>query len=252
MDTVGLLPAAGRGTRLASLPWSKELIPIGTMDLSSSTSAPMPKPVSMYSIEAMASASAQRLIVVINDQKWDILRFFQSGGMFGMPVAYVVQELIMGIPYAIQAAIPWIQHSTVLFGMPDTIYTPSSAFEDLIRQHEEHRADVSLGLFPTDTPQRFGMVSYDEDLNLLETIDKPDQSDLEYMWGIACWGPRFTRLISDHLEDLGSTEEELLLGDYFNLSVERDLTTKVLPFASGSYIDIGTEEGLESALHAFE
>ena len=52
---VGLVPAAGSGTRLSPLPYSKELIPIG-MDLIGDDQVLRPKSVSHYLFERFALA----------------------------------------------------------------------------------------------------------------------------------------------------------------------------------------------------
>ena len=50
-----------------------------------------------------------------------------------------------------------------------------------------------------------------------EFVDKPRQTDLRLMWGIGCWGPRFTA----HLADFVARHEgdrESVPSDVFNVA----------------------------------
>ena len=51
-EIVGLIPAAGRATRLAPLPCSKELVPIGFQTAADGADR-RPKPVSQYLLDRM-------------------------------------------------------------------------------------------------------------------------------------------------------------------------------------------------------
>jgi glucose-1-phosphate thymidylyltransferase len=249
MEIVGLIPAAGVGSRLKQYPGSKELIPVGSIDKTHEEKTGSPnKPVILYLIERMISADIKNILIIINRQKWDIVNYLGGGGRFGIEIAYLVQEKLLGLPYAISLASPWIMDRRVLFGMPDTIFEPFDAFNRLLTFHKSSETDMTLGLFPTTTPQDFGMVNFDNFHNYLYSIDKPEKSDLKYMWGIVCWNPDFTEFITKYISGQGRISHEIVLGDVFEAARLDGLRIKVLPYEGGNYIDIGTPKGLTKAL----
>lgn len=257
-ELVGIVPAAGRGHRLAPYPFPKELFPVGYQIIEiENTPQKRPKVVSQYLIEALVAAGVSRIIIIIGPGKLEIVEYFRGGEAYGVPIAYVFQSEAKGMPYALDLAAPWLKgHETILMGMPDTIFEPRDAFQKLLRAHQVWASDLTLGLFPTNSPHKFGMIGLDDDYNVVEHIDKPVTTHLKWLWGIACWGPRFTALIHEVLESHGADiikqkKREVVLGDIFDIAISRKFRVKGLPFEDGQYIDIGTYEDLRRALQLY-
>src|SRR5688500_10630308 len=159
----GILPAAGRGSRVAGLGWSKWLYPVGwEAAVIDGLEVRRPRVVASYTIDAMTRAGAERLFVVVSKGS-DLLSYF--GGRRGtVPIAYLVQDEPLGGAFAIDLARAWLpEQHTILFGFPDTIVEPADVFVELLRTHVAANADLTLGLFPTDRPHQFGMVELQED-----------------------------------------------------------------------------------------
>ena len=250
-NLVGIIPAAGKGTRLAPFPCPKELFPVGFQDFDvNGEMQKRPKVISQYILENMLEAGVKRILFILGEGKSDIMDFYGDGHRFGCEIGYLYQERLNGMPTAINLARPWIGDATVVFGMPDTIIQPIHALKELLEFHQEHEAMLSLGLFPTDQPQKFGMVEFDDDRNVLSTIDKPKDSKLTHMWGCCVWSKQFTDLIDTHLTENEKETKEIVLGDVFDLALEKKQTVKALPI-DGSYIDIGTANELNAALAQF-
>jgi glucose-1-phosphate thymidylyltransferase len=251
-NVVGIIPAAGKGTRLAPFPCAKELFPIGFQDfLVKGQIEKRPKVVSQYIIEQMAEAGVGRLMIIVGPGKQDVVEYYGDGSRFGLQIGYLYQERLDGMPSAINLARPWIGDATVLFGMPDTIIRPSAALKALLADHEASGADLSLGLFPTDRPEKFGMVEISENGRVLSTIDKPKQTSLKYMWGACCWSGTFTELLDSFLSSHDSSGRETVLGDVFNEALSRKLNVRGVTLDDGRYIDIGTSDELNTALREF-
>lgn len=249
---VGLIPAAGKGSRLAPFPCPKELFPVGYQDfMVNGQTQKRPKVVSQYLIENIIRAGADRLLIIVGDGKADIQKYYGNGSRFGIDIAYLYQEELSGMPGALNLAAPWIADATVVFGMPDTIIEPEHAFSDLLQYHMKSDAVLTLGLFETNTPSKFGMVATDEDNNIIYTVDKPAATTLTTMWGCACWSPQFTVLLSEFLKKNRYEGKEIVLGDVFNYALELKLNVKGFVFKDGQYIDIGTTDELDSALKKF-
>lgn len=249
---VGIIPAAGKGTRLSPFPCPKELFPVGYQDYKiDGQIQKRPKVISQYLIENIIHAGAKRLLIILGEDKHDIMRYYGDGNRFCVDIAYLFQEKLCGMPYAINLAKNWLFKNTVIFGMPDTIIEPKNAFQNLLGFHQKTGSDLTLGLFLTDNPAKFGMVKTDDQNNVTYIVDKPKQTDLRYMWGCACWSPLFTELLDDYLDIHPFSGKEVVLGDVFTYALESKLIVKALKFDDGQYIDIGTADELNSALKKF-
>jgi glucose-1-phosphate thymidylyltransferase len=254
-DLIGIIPAAGKATRIAPLPGSKELFPVGfTETVMENKPRRYPKVVSQYLLENMIAAGARRIFFVLSDGKWDIPRYYGDGRRLGASLAYLIVEQMVGMPYTINMAYPWVRGATVVFGMPDTIFTPADAYTQLLERHFSSGADLTLGLFHTGQPWRFGMVDFDPHGRVLQCIDKPAQTKLQYLWGNACWGPRFTELLNQRLEAILTgpvLQREVVLGDFFQVAIEDGLNVQSVAFDDGQYVDIGSPQELEDTARRF-
>ena len=100
----GIIPAAGAGSRIQPLAFSKELLPAGCwMD----GETERPRAVSEYIIERMLLAGADKICLVISPGKSDILSYY-GGGIGAADFAYVVQPNPGGLCDAIFRALPLI------------------------------------------------------------------------------------------------------------------------------------------------
>jgi glucose-1-phosphate thymidylyltransferase len=252
---VGIIPAAGKGTRISPLPGSKELFPVGFGEIEvEGKLRRYPKVVSQYLVDQMVAAGVEQIYMIISDGKWDIPHYYGSGKRFGANIVYLLVDEMVGMPYTINVAFPLLKDDTVLFGMPDTIFKPENSLLSLLAHHEQYKADLTLGLFATDQPWRFGMVGYDDECRLTACVDKPRRSSLKFMWGNACWGPAFSRLLDNGIRASVSpkaSKREVVLGDYFSKAVEAGLDVRVHPFLDGEYVDIGSPKDLKWAVRQF-
>ncbi|MFL5517041.1 MAG: nucleotidyltransferase family protein, partial [Gemmatimonadales bacterium] len=83
----GIVPAAGAGTRIQPLAFSKELLPVGSRYDGESE---RPRAVSEYLVERMMLAGADRLCFVIAPGKSDILEYYSARDLQAL-VCYTVQ-----------------------------------------------------------------------------------------------------------------------------------------------------------------
>src|SRR5947209_19523434 len=71
---LGIVPAAGAGSRLQPLAFSKEMLPVGsTFD---EHGVERPKAVSEFLVERMLQAGADRICFVISPEKTDIIPYY--------------------------------------------------------------------------------------------------------------------------------------------------------------------------------
>jgi glucose-1-phosphate thymidylyltransferase len=130
--------------------------------------------------------------------------------------------------------------------MPDTVLQPADAIGRVKAELAASGADVVLGVFPTDHPEQLGPVRFAADGGVSAVLDKPPSTELRNAWGVAAWSPAFSDLL--HATLAAAPGQHPTLGAVFDLAVSRGLAVRAQYFATGSYIDIGTPEGLRAAL----
>ncbi len=251
---VGLLPAAGRGTRLGSIPCSKEIMPLGFRlqhTATTPTGAGVRQPVTALEshLHALREAGVTRTALIIGESKYDIVRYIGDGSQYGQSVAYFYQQQLRGMPFALDLATAWIGAATTLFAMPDTLITPSDTLQRVLHYHTAHPADVTLGLFSTRTPHKFGMVERAADGLITAFVDKPAQTDLRYMWGLAVWEPTFTTLLHSTLHTVPPGGKECVLSDIFAAARAAGLRVQGVVLDPARYRDIGTPEDFQAVVY---
>ena len=124
----GIVPAAGRGSRIQPLAFSKELLPVGARSYGDSQ---RPRAVAEYLLERLTCSGADKICFVICTGKSDILEYF--GAQYGSAnLVYAVQPEPLGLCDAVFRACPLIgPDETVAIGLPDTIWYPESGFAAL-------------------------------------------------------------------------------------------------------------------------
>src|SRR3954454_7389932 len=124
----GIVPAAGRGSRIQPLAFSKELLPVGSRG---DDGTDRPCAVAEYLIERLIHGGADKICFVIAPGKSDILEYF--GDHYGSAqLAYVVQPQPSGLCDAVfRAATVVGERDGMLVGLPDTIWFPSDALKTL-------------------------------------------------------------------------------------------------------------------------
>jgi len=114
----GIIPAAGIGSRIQPLAFSKELLPVGSRI---DGDAERPRAVSEYLVERMIRGGAAKICFVISPGKSDILEYY-GGNAFSAQVFYAVQPRPPGLCDAIFRAVPLVaSDEAVIVVLPDTI-----------------------------------------------------------------------------------------------------------------------------------
>ena len=170
----GIIPAAGAGSRIQPLAFSKELLPVGSR---MEVGGERPRAVSEYLVERMIRGGAEKLCFVISPGKTDILAYFGSR-VWGAEIAYVVQPSPGGLCDALFRAAPLIANDEdVLIGLPDTIWAPADGFLALPPN------SLSFLLFPVERPELFDAVITRAD-GSVERIDvKQEGTPSHWIWG---------------------------------------------------------------------
>jgi glucose-1-phosphate thymidylyltransferase len=248
-EFVGVLPAAGRGSRLAPLRYPKELLPICYEPIAGA--GVQPRAVAEYALAAIASADAERVLLVVAPWKLDVLNYFGDGSHVGMRIGYLYQEQARGLPYALDLARPWTRGDHVVFAMPDTITAPQDALARLRDRYLATGADLALAVFPTAEPERLGPVLLDGE-RVTAVFDKPAHAPVANTWGAAIWSDAFADLLHDGLAALPDDgwDGEPVIGDYFDQAVRQGMKVIGVFCPDGSLEDAGTRPGILRCLES--
>jgi glucose-1-phosphate thymidylyltransferase len=170
----GIIPAAGAGTRIQPLAFSKELLPVG-----SRFDGPVERPraVSEHLVERMLVAGATKICFIISPGKSDILAYY-AGQIGDARICYLVQRQPAGLCDAIFQAAPFIgADEQVIVGLPDTLWFPVDALRSLPDDA------LSFLLFPVERPELFDAVLTDVHDNVLEIKVKQPATASGWVWG---------------------------------------------------------------------
>jgi glucose-1-phosphate thymidylyltransferase len=232
----GIIPAAGNGTRIQPLAFSKELLPVGSRF---DGDTERPRAVSEYLIERMLQAGADKICFVISRWKFDILQYY--GGEIGTAaIAYAVQPEAKGLCDAIFRAIPFVDPAEpVLVGLPDTIWLPEDAFARLPNDK------LAFLTFPVARPELFDAVVSDPDGRVRQIQVKTPGAQSNWVWGAF-------RMPGSVLHDLyGLWREREEQDEYIGTLVNAYLAAggeAVAAPAGTAYVDVGTLGGYREAM----
>ncbi len=231
----GVIPAAGRGSRIQPLAFSKELLPVGSR---SDGTTDRPCAVSEYLVERLILGGADKICFVISHGKSDILEYF-GDHYDSARLAYVVQPEPAGLCDAVFRASTVVgDQEDVIVGLPDTIWFPKAALGAL------PDADLSFLLFPVEHPEFFDAVVLDGEQIREIQVKRPDAGS-NWIWGAF-------RMSAAGFRNLHSLWRQRDCEDeYFGTLVNSYLTTggRGIGIKAGeSYVDVGTVHGYRTAM----
>ncbi|MBL8150289.1 MAG: sugar nucleotidyltransferase [Blastocatellia bacterium] len=249
---IGIIPAAGHGTRLHPFRYPKELFPIGYVNGEGSSDLKL-KVACQYVLDCLIKAGIYQAHVIVSDHKFEVLRFLADGEEYGLSLSYLYQREIKGLPFAIDCAYNWTKDSLSALVLPDTILEPYDCVYKSLLFLEESQADVVLGVFPTEHPERLCPVHFDKKGNVYKLYDKDASQSIMNTWGIAVWTPNFAEFLHQHVKKSSPLiGKELVLAEVFNEAIVSGLKVNAIEIPKGKFWDIGTSSSLIKVRQAFE
>lgn len=233
----GIIPAAGNGTRIQPLAFSKELLPVGSrLD---EGGVERPRAVSELLVERMIRAGATRICFVIAPRKTDIMHYY--GGRYGAAdIAYAIQDEPHGLCDAIFRAAPLIApDAPVIVGLPDTVWFP----EDALAALPDDR--LSLLLFPVETPSLFDSVEADAAGLVRHIAVKSPAARSRWIWGALKLPGAVLHELHALWRARGAADE--YLGTLLNAWIAQGGAAHAA-YAGDSYVDVGTLHGWQHAM----
>ncbi len=232
----GIVPAAGRGSRIQPLAFSKELLPVGSrLD----AGVERPCAVSEYLVERMIRGGARKICFVISPGKSDILEYYGAG--YGDAViAYMVQPRPSGLCDAIFRAAPLVpDDEPVIVGLPDTVWFPETALAELPDDR------LAFLLFPVERPELFDAVVLGEGGRVREIQVKQADAASNWIWGAFKMPGR----VLAELHDLWRARQcrDEYIGTLVNAWLGQGGAAVGIE-AGRAYVDVGTLNGYRAAI----
>jgi dTDP-glucose pyrophosphorylase len=157
----GLIPAAGRGSRLGPFTYAipKELLPVGE------------KAVIEHVVEAMTCAKIEEITIVVSPHKHGLSDYLGSGKRFGVCFNYVVQDEQKGLADAVLAGEHTID-DTFAVVLGDNYFEPKIFLKEMIDFHCAEGADTTVGVAEVEDVTRHGIIT-PEGNRLVDIREKP-------------------------------------------------------------------------------
>ena len=220
--TWGIIPAAGIGSRIQPLAFSKELLPLGTRI--DDAGAERPRAVSDHLVERLVLAGATRLCFVISPAKTDILRHFGHRAL-GADVCYAIQ--------------PVDPAADLLVGLPDSLWFPREALATV------PPGELGFLLFPVAQPALFDAVDTDSQGRVMAVRTKEPADGPGWIWGALRLPVAVLAALHALWVARGSRDE--FLGPLVNAYLAQG-GRAVGVRAGDRYVDVGTVDGYRDAL----
>ncbi|TLF40574.1 glucose-1-phosphate thymidylyltransferase RfbA [Lacticaseibacillus zeae] len=236
----GIILAGGSGTRLYPITEaiSKQLVPV------------YDKPMIYYPLSTMMLAGIRDILVISTPR--DIDRFedlLKDGKQLGLNISYKVQDKPNGLADAFIVGADFIGDDSVCLILGDNIFY-GSGLSKLVQHSAAKRKGATVFGYQVNDPERFGVVSFDEQHHVQSIVEKPEHPASNF----AVTGMYFyDNQVVDIAKNLKpSPRGELEITDVNKAYLERGQLDVELLGRGFAWLDTGTHESLHEAASFIE
>lgn len=169
MTMKGIVLAGGSGTRLYPITQgiSKQLMPI------------YDKPMIYYPLSVLMMAGIREILIITTpEDQTSFQRLLGDGGQWGCRFEYVVQEVPNGLAQAFVLGEQFIGKDKVALVLGDNIFY-GAGLGTLLRSNVAVEGGVVYA-YQVHDPERYGVVEFDKDHNVLSIEEKPEAPRSNY------------------------------------------------------------------------
>jgi len=161
----GIILAGGRATRLYPITRgvSKQLLPVYN------------KPMIYYPLSVLMLAGIRDILIISTPETLPQLKsLFDDGRAYGLKIAYAKQAHPGGIAEAFIIGQKFIGQDSVCLILGDNIFFGHGLLEE-VRQAAAIKEGAVIFAYNVSDPQRYGVVEFDKEFNVLSIEEKPAQ-----------------------------------------------------------------------------
>ncbi len=230
----GIILAGGSGTRLYPITRavSKQLIPV------------YDKPMIYYPLSTLMLAGIRDILIITTPEDHaGFVRLLGDGKALGCHFQYAIQDVPNGLAQAFVIGADFIGSDPVCLILGDNIFYRSemTSFFNDCRDPD----GAVIFAYPVSDPERYGVVSFDENFNALEIVEKPTEPKSNY----AVPGLYF---YNNDVVEIAKELKPSPRGEYEITDVNREYLNRkklrVKIFGRGAaWLDTGTFDSLQDA-----
>ncbi len=159
----GIVLAGGRGTRLYPMTKvvSKQLLQV------------YDKPLIYYPVSVLLLANIRDILIISTVEDTPIYeQLLGDGSRLGVNIQYAVQPEPKGLAEAFIIGEEFIGNDKVCLILGDNVFHGQN-FSELLRQAQDFETGGTIFGYPVKNPTEFGVVEFDEDMNVISIEEKP-------------------------------------------------------------------------------
>ena len=166
----GIILAGGSGTRLYPLTkvTSKQLLPI------------YDKPMIYYPLSVLMNAGIRDILIIstpVDTPRFEAL--LGDGKQFGINLSYAVQPSPDGLAQAFIIGADFIGNDNVAMVLGDNIFAGHGLTKRL-KEAADRKVGATVFGYYVDDPERFGIVEFDKNRNVISVEEKPENPKSNY------------------------------------------------------------------------
>ena len=226
----GIILAGGSGSRMypISLCYSKQLVMI------------YDKPMIYYPLSTLMLAGIRDILIISNKETIPLYQnLFNDGSHLGLSIQYKIQPEPKGIAEAFILGNDFIGNDRVTLILGDNIFYGKM---DFIRQAIANNNGATVFGYYVNDPQRYGVVEFDNDGNVVSLEEKPLKPKSNYaIVGLYI----YNNAVVDYVKELKpSARDELEITDLNKIYLKENKLRVEIIGRGVAWLDTGTPQAL--------